>query len=96
MRDDEHRLIVQGLLSDARHELGRLRALLIVYRALLEDAGIEAPDDTQGAEALRRYRRLFEQHGHDDDEQHNELLANWWVVKPLALTSALQEGESSG
>lgn len=80
--DADHRAILEGLTAQHRRELGELRALCVTYRALLEDAGVDCPDDSHAAEALRRYRRLFEVAGYDDPEQHRELTAPWWGAWP--------------
>lgn len=76
--EEDHRAITEALVTTVRLEVSGLRALCIVYRALLEAAGIDAPEDSESAEALRRYRALYERFGLVDQEQHNELISKWW------------------
>lgn len=73
-------LIFARLTQAHRVELAECRALVVRYREFIEDHGLTPPDDT-GAEALARFRVMFERFGLDDPDQHNELLADWTKEK---------------
>ena len=64
--------------AEHRRELSAAHALNVVYRALLDAAGISAPTDKQGTEALLRYRAAFQALGTADKEQPRDLTDNWW------------------
>lgn len=81
--DAVHVAVVEALASAHRRETDELRALNVCYRALLGAAGIAAPTDEHGAEALRRYRAAFIAAGDGDLEQPRELTGDWWGGKAL-------------
>lgn len=80
MNDDDPTGVFQAIAADHRREVSESRALCVLYRALLEEHGIDAPHDAQGAEALRRYRAAFIAAGEADREQPRELTADWWAT----------------
>jgi len=77
MDADHHRVIVEALATEHRRELAEAHALVIRYRYVLEEHGIEPPDDT-GREALERFRHAFQMAGMYDSMQHPELLQGPW------------------
>jgi hypothetical protein len=76
VNDDDHRLIVQSLLTEHRVELSACEARLLLYREHMEAHGV-TPPDSHGTHALERFRHVFEIAGHLDKIQHPELLADW-------------------
>lgn len=83
-------LVFSAVMLERRLEVSELRALCVVYRAMLEEAGIEPPQDEHGAEALRRYRAVFEAAGYTGDpQQHSELIANWSSIFPKSHETIL-------
>jgi hypothetical protein len=73
-------LVMARMSQQHRYEIAKLEALVIRYREFIEDHGLTAPDDS-GAEALRRFRVVFEIAGLWDPLQHPELLADWTKEK---------------
>ena len=55
MTDQDHRRIVEAMQTAHRAELGKLGMQLALYRATLEDHGVEPPDK-DGEDLLRLWR----------------------------------------
>lgn len=76
--DEAHQATVQALTAAHREEVMAARALNVVYRALLDAAGLPLPADEDGAEALRRIRAVFLNAGlHGDPLQAHDLTDDW-------------------
>lgn len=80
-------LILARLTQDHREELARAHAQLVFYRKFIEDNGLIPPDPT-GEEALMRFRHVFEIAGFEDDWQHPELMADWWMTNIVERNTA--------
>ena len=81
MSREDHQRVVEAMQMNHRAEVAKLALQLVQYRTLLEEHGIEPPDNT-GADLLKMWRRCMKLVSHATIFAHQlgsekELLEVW-------------------